>query len=59
MTTGGSGLKACERVEEAGLQVAGVFALVDRQEGGREAFEARGYRLESLFTRRDFMGDES
>ena len=59
VTTGGSGLKACERVEEAGLQVAGVFALVDRQEGGREAFEARGYRLESLFTRRDFMGDEA
>ncbi|WP_373048116.1 orotate phosphoribosyltransferase [Vulgatibacter sp.] len=58
VTTGGSGLKACERAEEAGLQVAGVFALVDRLEGGREAFEARGYRLESLFTRTDFMGDE-
>lgn len=58
VTTGGSGLKACERAEEAGLVVAGVFALVDRLEGGREAFEARGYRLETLFTRRDFMGDE-
>ena len=59
VTTGGSGLKACERVEEAGLQVAGVFALVDRQEGGREAFESRGYRLDSLFVRSDFMGDEA
>lgn len=59
VTTGGSGLKACERVEEAGLKVAGVFALVDRLEGGREAFESRGYKLESLFTRRDFLGDEA
>ncbi|WP_240475488.1 orotate phosphoribosyltransferase [Vulgatibacter incomptus] len=58
VTTGGSGLKACERAEEAGLVIAGVFALVDRKEGGREAFEARGYRLDSLFDRSDFMGDE-
>lgn len=55
VTTGGSGLKACEKAEAAGLVVSGVFALVDRQEGGREAVEARGYRLESLFERGDFM----
>lgn len=55
VTTGGSGLKACEKAEAAGLVVSGVFALVDRQEGGREAVEAKGYRLESLFTRSDFL----
>ena len=59
VTTGGSGLLACERALAEGLVVAGVFALVDRQEGGREAFEARGYRLDSLFTRADFLGDEA
>jgi orotate phosphoribosyltransferase len=59
VTTGGSGLQACERAEAAGLEVAGVFALVDRQEGGREAVEARGYRLDSLFVRSVFMGDEA
>lgn len=59
VTTGGSGLQACERAEAAGLVVAGVFALVDRQEGGREAVEARGYRLDSLFVRSDFMGDDA
>ena len=48
MATGGSGLKACERVEEAGLQVAGVFALVDRQEGGREKIEQAGYPVHTL-----------
>lgn len=55
VTTGGSGLQACERAEEAGLIVKGMFALVDRLEGGREAIEAKGYRLNSLFTRMDFM----
>lgn len=55
VTTGGSGLKACEKAEGAGLVVSGVFALVDRLEGGREAVEARGYRLESLFDRSDFL----
>lgn len=57
VTTGGSGLKACERLEQAGLKVAGVFALVDRQEGGREAFSARGYGLISLFTKADFLDE--
>ena len=58
VTTGGSGLQACERAEAAGLVVAGVFALVDRREGGREAFAARGLALDALFDRSDFMGDE-
>jgi len=31
------------------------FALVDRMEGGREAIEAQGVPLESLFTRKDFI----
>ena len=37
--------------------VAGCFALVDRMEGGREAIEASGVPVESLFTRRDFLGE--
>jgi orotate phosphoribosyltransferase len=55
VTTGGSTLKAIERAEAEGLSVAGAFALVDRLEGGREAVEARGQRLFSLYTRRDFI----
>ena len=54
VTTGGSSLKAIERVEEFGMQVAGVIAIVDRLEGGREAFQSRGYRLRALLTIRDF-----
>lgn len=54
VTTGGSSLKAIERVEACGLKVQEVLAIVDRLEGGREAFEERGYRLRTLFTIRDF-----
>ncbi len=54
VTTGGSSLKAIERVEAFGMKVRGVIAIIDRMEGGREAFESRGYRLQSLLTIRDF-----
>jgi orotate phosphoribosyltransferase len=55
VTTGGSALKAIERCREEKLEVVGCFALVDRLEGGREAIEAQGVPLESLFTRKDFI----
>jgi len=58
VTTGGSGLFAAEKAREAGLDVRGIFALVDRREGGREAVEEKGLRLFSLFDRRDFLGEE-
>ena len=48
ITTGGSALKAIEAVTEAGGVVAGVLAVVDREEGGREALESRGVRVISL-----------
>lgn len=54
VTTGGSSLKAIERVEAFGMHVVGVVAIIDRLEGGAEAFGQRGYRLETLLTIRDF-----
>lgn len=53
VTTGGSSLRAIERVEAFGLTVDRVIAIVDRMEGGREAFEQAGYRLDTLLTIRD------
>lgn len=50
ITTGGSALKAVEAVRAAGGTVVGVLALVDRQEGGREALEAAGLQVLSLVT---------
>jgi orotate phosphoribosyltransferase len=54
VTTGGSSLRAIERVEQFGLHVEGVIAVIDRLEGGREAFQQRGYDLKTLLTIRDF-----
>lgn len=54
VTTGGSSLAAIERAEAFGLQVARVIAIVDRMEGGAEAFAQRGLPFASLLTIRDF-----
>jgi len=48
ITTGGSALRAIEAVCAANGIVAGVLALVDREEGGRQAIEAAGVPVISL-----------
>ena len=48
ITTGGSALRAIEAVRAANGIVAGVLALVDREEGGRQAIEAAGVPVISL-----------
>jgi orotate phosphoribosyltransferase len=55
VTTGGSTLKAAAKLRDAGYEVAGVVALVDRLEGGREAIERDDLKLIALFTRDDFI----
>jgi orotate phosphoribosyltransferase len=40
VTSGGSTVKAIERIREQGLEVAAVIAVVDRLAGGRERIEA-------------------
>ena len=48
ITTGGSALRAIDAVEAEGGTVIAVLSLVDREEGGREAIEARGYPVHAL-----------
>jgi orotate phosphoribosyltransferase len=48
ITTGASARKAIEAVRAEGGDVAGVLALVDREEGGREALEELGVEVVSL-----------
>ena len=57
-TTGGSTLKAVEKLRAAGYRVDSVVTLVDRLEGGREAIEASGLKVSAIYTRRDFIADE-
>ena len=54
VTTGGSAVKAAEKLRDAGYIVETVVAIVDRQEGGVEAMEKAGLKLRSLFTLEDF-----
>ena len=55
VTTGGSLLTACARVADCGLRIAGCCAILDRQEGGREAIAEAGYNLISLYTRQELV----
>ena len=54
VTTGGSSLQAIERVQEFGLKVTSVAAIIDRLEGGGAAFAKLGVPFASLLTIRDF-----
>ncbi len=50
ITSGSSALQAVEAVREAGGTVLGVLAVVDRQQGGREAIEGAGVGVVALVT---------
>lgn len=49
VTTGQSALKAAERLQQAGYQVNGIIALVDRQQGGTECYQQAGLPFQPLF----------
>ena len=50
VTSGGSTVKAIERVRDQGLDVAAVVAVVDRLAGGAAAIEATGSPYRALVT---------
>jgi orotate phosphoribosyltransferase len=56
VTKGESTLKAIDAVLEAKGKVAFVAVLVDREEGGRQKIEERGYKVFPLFTKQDLLG---
>ncbi|MFN7064607.1 MAG: orotate phosphoribosyltransferase [Aquificaceae bacterium] len=49
ITTGASALKAVQACRREGLEVIGVYAIVDREEGGKENLEGEGIEVYSLF----------
>jgi len=59
VTSGASLLKAVDRILAAGYQPVQALTILDRQEGGRQAVEARGLPLQALFTRRDLGIDKN
>lgn len=57
ITTGGSTLKAIDVIERESGKVAFALVLVDREEGGRQAIEARGIPVLALFTRTTLLDE--
>lgn len=50
ITSGDSLLGGIEALEAAGLQVRNAVVLIDREQGGRETLQSRGYQLHSAMT---------
>jgi orotate phosphoribosyltransferase len=57
ITRGESTLAAINAVEKEGGKIAFIMALVDREEGGRKAIEARGYEVIAIFNREELFGE--
>ena len=55
VTTGGSAIKAVEKLREAGYVVERVVSVVDRQEGGKDAMMEAQLELCSLFSLDDLL----
>jgi orotate phosphoribosyltransferase len=56
-TTGGSAIKAVEMIHSTtNCKVVGVLAILDREEGGKQAFVDAGIPFESLLTLSDIAG---
>ena len=56
VTTGGSAIKAVEKLRDAGYVVERVVAIVDRQEGGEDAMIESKLELRSLFQLPELVG---
>ncbi|MDO4763900.1 MAG: orotidine-5'-phosphate decarboxylase [Flavobacteriaceae bacterium] len=50
ITSGKSLLETISEVENEGLKVTDIVVVLDRQQGGKEILEQKGYRVHTLFT---------
>jgi orotate phosphoribosyltransferase len=57
VTRGESTLTAIDAVLKEGGKIAFVAVLIDRQEGGRDKIEAKGFPVVSLFNRLEVFGE--
>ena len=56
VTTGGSAIKAVEKLRDAGYVVDRVVSIVDRQAGGKDAMMEEKLELRSLFQLPELVG---
>ncbi|WP_373708423.1 orotidine-5'-phosphate decarboxylase [Kaistella sp.] len=50
ITSGASLLETIPEIENEGITVSDIVVVLDRQQGGREMLENKGFRVHSLFT---------
>ena len=55
VTTAGSSLKAAKVAKEAGLEILGIIAIVDREEGGEENIKKEGFNFYPIFKVSEFL----
>jgi len=55
VTTAGSSLKAAKVAKEAGLNILGIIAIVDREEGGEENIKKEGFEFYPIFKVSEFL----
>jgi orotate phosphoribosyltransferase len=55
VTTGGAALEAVAALREAGLKVSTAICVVDREEGGVDAFARQAVRLRPLYTASELL----
>ena len=50
ITSGKSLLETIPEIENEGISVSDIVVVLDRQQGGKEMLESKGYRVHTLFT---------
>lgn len=55
ITSGASIFETIEPIEQEGLKVKDVIVLLDRQQGGKQRIEKKGYRLHSILTMENLL----
>jgi len=58
VTSGASLLRAIDRIAAAGYEPVQALTILDRQEGGRQVIEERGFSLQALYDRSDLGLDK-
>jgi orotate phosphoribosyltransferase len=55
ITTGNSAMRAARAIRDGGGRILGVLALIDREEGGRDALEREGFNVIALIRASDII----
>jgi uridine monophosphate synthetase len=55
ITTGGSIVETADELDTVGLKVKDLAILIDRQQGGRENLENKGFSVHSVFTIQEIL----